>query len=103
MLASRQDGFGMVLSQALASGLPVICTDLTGGGDLAAMPPFAPRITIVPADDVRALAEAIRGWRDRLRGGDRPPPLGEDERQSLSWIAYARRYNAELLRTMPAR
>ena len=82
VLASRQDGFGMVLSQALASGLPVICTDHTGGGDLAEMPGFASRITVVPAGDAPALAEAIRGWRDRLRGGGAPPPLGDDERQS---------------------
>ena len=35
VLASREEGFGMVLSQALASGLPLICTDRTGGADLA--------------------------------------------------------------------
>ncbi|MGE0258496.1 MAG: glycosyltransferase family 4 protein [Alphaproteobacteria bacterium] len=97
VLASRQDGFGMVLSQALASGLPIVCTDRTGGIDLARMPGFASRITVVSAGDAHALAEAIRGWRDRLRGGGQPPALGDDERQRLSWAAYARRYNAELL------
>ncbi len=102
VLASRQDGFGMVLSQALASGLPVICTDHTGGGDLAEMPGFAARITVVPAGDADALEGAIRDWRDRLRGGDAPPPLGEAQRQRLSWAAYARRYDAELRRTQPA-
>ncbi|MGD9614952.1 MAG: glycosyltransferase family 4 protein [Alphaproteobacteria bacterium] len=101
VLASRQDGFGMVLSQALASGLPVVCTDHTGGGDLAGMPGFASCITVVPAGDAGALAEAIRLWRDRLHAGDAPPPLCETERQFLSWAAYARRYNAELLRTVP--
>jgi glycosyltransferase involved in cell wall biosynthesis len=101
VLASRQDGFGMVLSQALAGGLPVICTDHTGGGDLAEMPGFASRIAVVPAGDADALAEALRGWRHRLRSGDAPPPLGGDERQRLSWAAYASRYNAELLRTLP--
>jgi glycosyltransferase involved in cell wall biosynthesis len=102
VLASRQDGFGMVLSQALASGVPVVCTDHTGGGDLAELPGFASRIAVVAAGDANALAEAIGGWRDRLRRGDAPPPLGEDERRGLSWAAYARRYNAELLRAQPA-
>ena len=60
VLASRQDGFGMVLSQALASGLPVVCTDRTGGGDLAALPGFAARITVVPSGDADALAETMR-------------------------------------------
>jgi glycosyltransferase involved in cell wall biosynthesis len=101
VLASRQDGFGMVLAQALASGLPVVCTDHTGGGDLAELPGFARRLTVVPSGDADALAAAIRFWRDRLRGGDAPPPLGETERQMLSWAAYARRYNAELLRATP--
>lgn len=99
VLASRQDGFGMVLSQALASGVPVVCTDHTGGVDLAELPGFASRITIVPAGDADALARAIRRWRDRLSGGDAPPPLGETEREMLSWAAYARLYDAELLRT----
>ncbi len=102
VLASRQDGFGMVLSQALASGLPAVCTDYTGGGDLAEMPGFASRISVVPAGDALALAEAIRGWRDRLRGGGALPRLGDDERQRLSWAAYARRYDAELRRIKPA-
>ena len=43
VLASREDGFGVVLAQALASGLPVICTDRTGGADLAHTPALAQR------------------------------------------------------------
>ena len=34
VLASIEDGFGMVLTQALACGLPLICTTNTGGEDL---------------------------------------------------------------------
>jgi starch synthase len=96
VLASREDGFGVVLSQALASGLPVVCTDRTGGGDLAGMPGVAARITIVPSGDAGALAAAIRLWCDRLRGGHAPPPLDETEREGLSWAAYASRYDSEL-------
>ena len=96
VLASREDGFGMVLSQALASGLPVVCTDRTGGDDLAAMPGFAACVTVVPSDDAGALAAAIRLWCDRLRGGCAPAPLDEGERENLSWAAYAGRYDAEL-------
>jgi glycosyltransferase involved in cell wall biosynthesis len=99
VLASREDGLALVLSQALASGLPVVCTDRTGGRDLAGLPGFASRVTVVPADDTDALAEAIRRWRDRLNTGDAPPPLVATERQTLSWAAYARRYDAELRRT----
>jgi alpha-maltose-1-phosphate synthase len=76
VLASRQDGFGMVLSQALASGLPVICTDRTGGADLAHTPALAARITIVSHGSVDALASAMA--------------------EKLSWGRYAQRYSEAL-------
>lgn len=100
ILASREDGFGVVLSQALASGVPVICTDRTGGADLAYTAALAQRITVVPAGDVDALACAIAAWRDRLRAGAAPPPLCESDREMLSWRGYGRRHSDELLRAV---
>ncbi|HEY2483242.1 MAG TPA: glycosyltransferase family 4 protein [Caulobacteraceae bacterium] len=103
VLPSRQDGFGLVLPQALASGLPVICTDRTGGIDLAHTPALAERITLVPVDDASALAEAIARRRDRAREGFSCPPLAETDRQTLSWTAYAWRYSDELVRDVAIR
>jgi glycosyltransferase involved in cell wall biosynthesis len=97
VLASREDGFGVVLSQALATGLPVICTDRTGGPDLAFTPALAARIIVVPAGDLDALVRAIATWRDRLRAGADLPPLTVSDREALSWAAYGRRYSDELL------
>ena len=57
--ASREEGLSVVLGQALAMGLPIICTDRTGGADLAHTPALKERITIVPHDNVDALSEAI--------------------------------------------
>ena len=98
VLASRQDGFAMVLSQALASGLPVICTDRTGGPDLAHTTALAARITVVPHDDECALTAAMQLLIDRLKSGDRLPALSPEDRDQLSWTSYARRYSDELLR-----
>jgi glycosyltransferase involved in cell wall biosynthesis len=98
VLASREDGFGVVLPQALASGLPVICTDRTGGPDLAHTPDLTAKVTVVPAGDAAALAGAIAAWRDRLRADERMPPICAGDREMLGWAAYARRYSAELLR-----
>jgi glycosyltransferase involved in cell wall biosynthesis len=95
--ASRHEGLSAVLRQALASGLPLVCTDRTGGADLAHTPALAARITVVPHDDVGALAGAITKWRDRRRGGERLPRLLETDREKLGWAAYARRYSDELL------
>jgi len=99
VLASREEGLSAVLIQALASGLPLVCTDRTGGADLAHTPALAARVTVVRHDDISALAWAIARWRDRWRGGKRLPQLSADDRDTLSWGAYARRYNDELQTT----
>lgn len=95
VLASRQDGFGMVLSQALASGLPVVATDHTGAEDIALTPALAERIFIARHSNVDSLTDALVRMRDRLL---REPfaPLPEQDRNALSWSAYGERYHAEL-------
>ena len=95
-LASRQDGFGMVLSQALACGLPVVCTDRTGGEDLREMLDDPEWVSVVPHDDGAALGRAIEQSiaRSRVRPAIRSLP----GRERLSWTAYGRRYDAELAR-----
>jgi starch synthase len=90
-LASRQDGFGMVLSQALASGLPVVCTDRTGGPDLARLPGLARLIRVVPAGDPHALRCALAQALDDATGKTKVAPITEAEREVLSWKAYALR------------
>ena len=56
VLASRFEGYGMALTEAIAHGLPVIST-LAG-----AIPDTVPAGTgeLVPPDDVPALAKALR-------------------------------------------
>jgi glycosyltransferase involved in cell wall biosynthesis len=60
------DGFGMVVAEAMAHGLPVITTDQAGAADLVT----PDNGLIVPAADPRALAGALQ-WcldnRERLR------------------------------------
>jgi alpha-maltose-1-phosphate synthase len=90
--ASHEEGLSNVITQALASGLPVVCTDRTGGTDLAHTPRLAARITVVPHGDVDALAAAMIALRDRLCRGERLPPLAVADREHLSWSSYARRY-----------
>jgi starch synthase len=98
VLASREDGFGMVLSQALATGLPIIGTDRTGAPDLALTPALTARINVVPHGNSQALASAMAALRDRLDLKQPFPPLEDADREALSWAAYGRRYSTELLR-----
>ncbi|SDK77162.1 Glycosyltransferase involved in cell wall bisynthesis [Modicisalibacter muralis] len=73
VLPSHYEGYGMVVSEALARGLPVITT--TGGALAHTLPREAG--LAVPPGDVAAFAEALRRWfddpelRQRLRAGAR--------------------------------
>lgn len=63
VLTSRAETYGMVITEALARGLPVITYDVGGvsealGVDADGKPPGV----LVPAGDVAALAEAFRRW-----------------------------------------
>lgn len=97
-IASREEGLAMVQAQALASGLPIVCTDRTGGADLAHSPALAERIRVVPADNVNKLRDGIAETLTEAVAG-RFGTLAEEDRQLLSWQAYGKRYSRELLRT----
>lgn len=73
VVPSRSETFGMVVTEALAAGLPVIATGVGGvpealGSTTAGLPGL-----LVPPEDPSALAGALAGWlshaglRDRLR------------------------------------
>ena len=95
--ASREEGLSLVQAQALACGLPLVCTDRTGGEDLRDMLDDPSWITVVPHDDPAALDEGIArafgiagrqsGLRDILGGS----------RAQFSWRAYGKRYHDKLV------
>jgi glycosyltransferase involved in cell wall biosynthesis len=91
VLPSREDGFGVVLSQALSSGLHVVCTDRTGGPDLARLPGLSRLIRIVAADDAEALRGALAQALGDATGKTGIAPITDAERQTLGWNWYARR------------
>jgi glycosyltransferase involved in cell wall biosynthesis len=103
VLASREEGLSLVQAQALACGLPVVCTDRTGGADLAELADLKEGVFVVPHDNVQALADALRKalqWStERFAPGTVRDILGA-RRDSLSWQAYGRRYEIFLTRVM---
>jgi glycosyltransferase involved in cell wall biosynthesis len=74
VLASRGEAYGMVVTEALARGLPVVVTDVGGVAEALGHGEggIRPGMLVAP-DDPAALAAALRDWlgdaalRDRLR------------------------------------
>jgi glycosyltransferase involved in cell wall biosynthesis len=65
VLASRHEGFGMVVTEALARGLPVIATSVGGVPEALGHAADGRRPGIlVPPDDPDALAGAVAAWLD---------------------------------------
>jgi glycosyltransferase involved in cell wall biosynthesis len=85
LLASRAETYGMVITEALARGLPVIATDVGGVSEALAHSTdgICPGLVVAP-DDPGALAGALRAWLSdaELRAGLRRAAL--QRRQSLS-------------------
>jgi glycosyltransferase involved in cell wall biosynthesis len=85
-LASIQDGFGMVIPQAMACGLPVIHTTNTGGEDIVRhnVDGFC-----VPIRDVEALKEKILFFYENPEQRDEMGQNAlEQAQKSLSWNDY---------------
>jgi glycosyltransferase involved in cell wall biosynthesis len=85
VLPSRNDSYGMVVAEALASGVPALVSEMVGAKDLVAEGRTG---WIVPVGDVDALAERM-AWCAEHPGEVRA--LGEDCRraaESATWPAY---------------
>jgi glycosyltransferase involved in cell wall biosynthesis len=91
VLPSRRETFGMVVTEALVRGVPVLTTNVdalpyTLGRDTNKTPGL-----LVPPDDVPALTDALRRWlsdaelRDRLREAARA-------REVEDWPTAAKRF-----------
>jgi len=98
---SREEGLSVVQAQALSCGLPLVCTDRTGGEDLAEFLEDPSWVTVVQPDDVTILRAGIEqalvktskhmGMRDILG----------PTKQTLSWQSYGSRYAAKFQLWLP--
>jgi len=98
-LASRQEGLGLVLAQALASGLHVAATEPTGAGDLQEMLEDRSAVVLAPTDDAAQFAGALDVQLGRARTCVGVRDLLGAARGRLTWEAYGRRYDAMLRRS----
>jgi glycosyltransferase involved in cell wall biosynthesis len=93
---SRQEGLSLVQAQALACGLPLVCTDRTGGEDLAEFLEDPFWVTVVKSDDVAALRAGIERALARADTQTGVRDVMGTSRARLSWRAYGERYHQKL-------
>lgn len=95
VLPSRQDGFGMVLSQAVACNLPIVGSKDCGAPDLRNMVEFPEYIKLIneytPEAVKKALDESLNAY-ESLKG----KIYAGDAVRELTWKAYGDRYSAFL-------
>lgn len=100
-LPSREDGFGLVLFQAMACGLPLVYSHDTGGPDLKKLVDDheflfeMPEYTVDSLSDtlLKALKKAEQQPRNSIRNYLTPNAVS-----NISWQAYGQRYNEFLLK-----
>ena len=95
VLASREEGMALVQAQALSCGLPLVCTDRTGGEDLQQYIDDPNMIQVVPSDDVESLVRAIKYLIPVTMAKKGRRELMKDK-YSLSWKRVAVRYAEHL-------
>ena len=92
LFPSVEDGFGFVVAEALACGLPVITTPNTGASDL-----IQPGVNgeIVPIRNARAIADAALKWWERIRVGE---PIGgrAELAERLSYQRFEKNFISQL-------
>lgn len=93
VLASRQDGFGMVLSQALSCSLPIVCSMHTGGRDIGDLTGMKDWIFEMEEYTVESLEVEIK---KALEFSKICNPM-ELRLENLSWEAYGKRYGEFLM------
>jgi glycosyltransferase involved in cell wall biosynthesis len=93
VLVSRAETYGMVVTEALARGLPVVATAVGGVPEaLGAAPGGRVPGRLIPPDDPAALAAALRAWLTDPRLRDDWRAAARARRDTLpTWAATAHR------------
>lgn len=98
VLPSLADGWGMVVNQAMACGLPVVVSDMTGAKEIV-----EEGVTghVVPSRNVEALTCCLESLlKDRGRTRTMGMAAAQSVRRGMTWDAYGERMISWLRRTV---
>jgi hypothetical protein len=80
-----------------------VCTEMTGGSDLARLHGLARLIRVVPVGNSQALRHALAQALEDATGRTGVAPITDSEREALSWRGYALRDLHSLNELLPGR
>jgi len=92
VLPSVEDGFGMVMAQAMACGCPIIASNHTGAEDLIT---YGEEGFIVPVRNVSALADSLQHLADDLKLRDE---MGEKALKKVESLGGWRNYGNKAIK-----
>lgn len=97
ILLSREEGLALVQCQALASGLPIICTKDTGGEDLKNYIED-PRFVIIVKDlSLQSINEAVNEALKLTKTQENKVRLiSTTLAEKMSWTSYGKRYKSNI-------
>ena len=98
VIASREEGLALVQLQALACGLPLVCTDRTGGEDLKRIIENNHLIKVVKHDDAVSLGVAIKELLPYAMKLNDIRNIYGQSRLLFSWEEYGKKYINEIIR-----
>ncbi len=93
LFPSRDDGFGMVMAEALAVGLRVVASDTSGGPDLADLM-GSDFVSVFPSGAIDELVRAVSTQIKAITENPASTAVPKDRIAQLSWSGYGDRYLA---------
>ncbi len=88
VLPSIEEGLSMTISEAMACGLPVVCTTNTGGEELIENQKHG---FIVPIRDINALAEKILWCYKNREKSEQMGKRGQEKTKNFTWDHYGQK------------